>query len=245
MKNFEEIPAPASARHGNFTLKTVVIIAELLFVFLLLGLWLSIPAIRDSRNLWILFLYSFPSQFLMAVVPHEPVYFYFSKFYSPLTVTFVAVAGTVLTEYINYSVFQYFMDFKVLQKVKDNKYVQKLIRLFKKAPFLALWIAGVTPIPFYPFRFIVVVAEYPLLKYLAAVLFARSVRFYLFALFGRALNIPDNLLILFFAVLILVALLQMLQSARKWKKAEKAKKEATISEPLEAEVMERNIPPTM
>ncbi|MFZ0390446.1 MAG: VTT domain-containing protein [Calditrichia bacterium] len=194
-----------------------MVVGEITFVALLLLAWFVFEEVRTSKHLAILFLYSFPSQFLIAVVPHEPVYFYFSKFYSPLTITMVATAGLVLTEFINYHVFDYFADFNLIRKAKENRYVQKLIRLFNKAPFWALFIAALTPIPFYPFRFIVVLARYSLLKYLLAVFISRSIRLYIFALVGKSINLSDNLLLLFFLVLLLVAVIQMLQGARKWR----------------------------
>jgi len=200
--------------------KTIIVISEVSFVLILLVLWFSFETIRASKNLWVLFLYTFPSQFLIAIVPHEPVFLYFSKFYTPLTVTLVAIAGTLITEYINYSVFQYVSDFKVIKKILSNKIVQKLVDLFKKAPFLALVIAGFSPIPFYPFRIIAVIAEYPLIRYLLAVFLSRTPRFYLFALFAHALKISDALLLAFFIFLIIIANIQFLLNIGKftWKK---------------------------
>lgn len=201
--------------------KTIITISEVGFVLLILVLWFSFETIRVSKNLWVLFLYTFPSQFLIAIVPHEPVFFFFSKFYTPLTVTLVAIAGTLITEYINYSVFQYVSDFKVIKKILSNKLVQKLVDLFKKAPFLALFIAGFSPVPFYPFRIIAVIAEYPIIKYLLAVFLSRSPRFYIFALFAHALKISDTLLLAFFIILIIVANIQFLINIGKFRRKKK------------------------
>ena len=81
--------------------------------------------------------------------------------------------GTVLTEALNYTFFKYVADLKVLKKMLESRSVQKAVRLFNRAPFLALWVAGFTPIPFYPFRFLVVLARYPVVKYLLAVILSR------------------------------------------------------------------------
>jgi len=232
IENLDQVPLDDSQQQKSSRFKTIAVIAEIAFVVILLICWFVIPGIRESKNLWVLFFYNFPSQFLIAIVPHEPVYFYFAKFYPALTVTLVAVAGTVLTEYINYFVFQYFMDFKLLQKALANKYVKKLIDLFNKAPFIALFVAGLTPIPFYPFRFIAVFARYPVLKYLAAVFVARSLRFYIFALFGKALDMSDGMLLAFFGVLILITALQFLHSARKIRKNRAVAMREAVGEPL-------------
>ena len=185
--------------------RILIFILEVSLVALLLILWLVSDSIQKSKSLWILFLYSFPSQFLIAVVPHEPVFLYFSKFYAPIIVTFVSVSSTVLTELVNYSTFKFIVDLKSFDKIKYSGFVKKLIDIFNRAPFLALWIAGFTPIPFYPFRFLVVLAHYPIHRYILAVFLSRTPRFFLLALLGQAFKIPDYLLAILFAALILVA----------------------------------------
>ena len=176
-----------------------------LFAFLLIT-WLTSDSIQESKNLWVLFFYNFISQFIIAIVPHEPVYLYFSKFYSPLTVTLVSICGTLLTEYINYVTFKSVIDIRKFDKIQYTGFVKKIIEIFNTAPFLALWIAGFTPIPFYPFRFLVVLANYPVSKYLLAVFLSRTPRLFLLALLGHATQIPDYLLALFLALLIIIAI---------------------------------------
>ena len=157
-----------------------------------------------------LFFYSFPSQFLIAIIPFEPVLLYFGKFYQPLTVAFIAIIGTVLTEALNYSAFKFVTDNSIFKKIHQGKMVTKIVELFKKAPFVALLVAGFTPVPFYPFRFLVVLARYPLLKYLLAVFLSRTPRFFILALAGYMIKIPDYLLIAIFIVLISAANIPLL-----------------------------------
>ena len=185
--------------------KTCVFAFEVVFVVGLLVWWLTSAPLRESKSLWVLFLYCFPAEFIIATVPHEPVLLYFAKFYSPLTVALVSVAGTLLTEVLNYTVFKYMADLKVFRKMLASRTVQKTVHLFNKAPFTALWVAGFTPIPFYPFRFLVVIARYPLAKYLLAVLTSRAPRMYLIALAARAIRIPDYLILVITGVLIVAA----------------------------------------
>ncbi|MFB0566682.1 MAG: VTT domain-containing protein [Candidatus Aminicenantaceae bacterium] len=203
MKNNKIHSAPASSRPGvtPSKIRTLIFILEISLIIILLLLWLSSEPIRKSKSLWVLFFYNFPSQFLIAIVPHEPVFLYYSKFYQPLVVTFVAIAGTLITEILNYSVFKYVADLKAFAKMRHSKFVNKLVDLFNKAPFTAIFVAGFTPVPFYPFRFLVVFAHYPLIKYILAVFLSRTPRFFLIALFGHVVKIPDYLLILLFIVL--------------------------------------------
>lgn len=203
MKN--STPDIGNKSRRNRIFKAFFFFLEIGIIIYLLTWWLSSDSIRNSQNLWVLFLYSFPSEFLVAIVPHEPALLYFGKFFPPLTVALVAVAGTVLTEILNYSVFKYIVDLKIFRKVRQTKFVEKTVKLFEKAPFLALLVAGLTPIPFYPFRFLVVLARYPLFKYAMAVFLSRMPRFYLIALLGHIIKFSDYLLLLFFILLLFLA----------------------------------------
>jgi len=201
--------------------KTAVFILEFAFIITLLAWWLSSESIRQNKSLWVLFFYAFPAEFLIATVPHEPALLYFGKFYPPLTVALISVGATLLTEVLNYTCFKYVMDLRIFQKMLKSKAVLKTVRLFNRAPFAALWVAGFTPIPFYPFRFLVLLAKYPLVKYLLAVLTSRAPRMYLIALAGRAISIPDSLLIVLFIVLIAAANIPILRKV--WQKKRRRK----------------------
>jgi membrane protein YqaA with SNARE-associated domain len=196
--------------------KTAVFALEIALILTLLVWWLSSPSIRQDKSLWVLFFYAFPAEFLIATVPHEPILLYFGKFYSPLTVALISAGATLLTEILNYTCFKYVMDLRIFQKMLQGKAVRKTVTLFNKAPFAALWVAGITPIPFYPFRFLVVMARYPLFKYLLAVATSRTPRFFILALAGRAIKIPDYLLVVIFVVLIAAANIPILRKV--WQK---------------------------
>ncbi len=189
---------PLSKRPIKSKKRTLIFVIQISFVLVLLILWLSSKSIQNSKNLWVLFFYSFPSEFLIAIVPHEPVLIYFGKFHSSLTVAIVAIISTLITEVLNYSVFKYITYTNLFQKIRYKKAVNSIVKLFQKAPFAAIWIAAFTPIPFYPFRILVVLARYPIFKYILAVFLSRTPRFYLLAFFGHAVKIPDYLLIILF-----------------------------------------------
>jgi len=202
-------------------IRTIIFVLEILLVISLLVLILSSNFFQKSKNLWVLFFYSFPAEFLVAIFPHEPILLYFGKFYTPLTVAFVAIAGTVLTEALNYSVFKFVTDTNLFQKIHHRKFVTKIVGLFNKAPFIALLVAGLTPVPFYPFRFLVVMAHYPLAKYILAVFLSRTPRFFLLALLGQAIKIPDYLLLALFTVLIISVNVPFLRKLLKKRKNNK------------------------
>ncbi len=132
MKNNNNIsgPSPLKPREIRSKIKTLIFALQIIVVVALLVLWLSSESIQKSKDLWVPFIYSFPSQFLIPIVPHEPVLLYFGKFYPPLTVALVDIAGTLLTEALNYSVFKYIIDTNFFQKMRHTKSATKVVELF-------------------------------------------------------------------------------------------------------------------
>ncbi|MFZ1946466.1 MAG: hypothetical protein WAW06_02885 [bacterium] len=179
-------------------LRTLLVVVEVSFVAALLIWWVVSDSARNSGNLWYLFLYCLPSQFIIPTVPLEPAILYFARFTEPFRLSMVLIAGTLLVETINYTSFKHVADIKGVQKAIQGRTVQKLVALYRKAPFAALCIAAFTPMPFVPFRFLAVIARYPMRKYLLAILVARTPRFYLLGLAGTSARIPNWVLIVLF-----------------------------------------------
>jgi len=192
-------------------LRAALVVAESLFVLGLVAVWLTSPAIRSSKNLWVLFFYCFPSQFVLAALPHEPAILFFGKFHPAWAVALAATAGTLVTELINYSIFGSLADLKTFQRICRGRVIGRLVGLFRKAPFPTLWIAGLTPVPFYPFRFLVAAARYPASLYALAVVLSRFPRFYLLAYLGRTFNVPNGLIAGLFLVLLAAALVPLVK----------------------------------
>jgi len=199
------------ARRLNPRLRSALLLAESLFVLGILVVWLASPAVRRSKSLWVLFFYCFPSQFVLAAVPHEPAILFFGKSYIAWAVALTATAGTLITEIINYSIFNSLADLKTFQRICQGRMIARLVALFRMAPFLTLWIAGLMPVPFYPFRFLVALARYPVSLYALAVLLSRFPRFYLLAVLGRAFNLPNGLILGLFLALLVVALIPLVR----------------------------------
>lgn len=190
------IPAPG--------IRKLVFIGEIAIIFTLLTVWLGSPSIRESKSLLVLFFYAIPSEFLIGLIPHEPILLYYGRFYSPLTVALVSVVGTVIAEWLNYSVFEFVNETTLFETMRTTQTVHKLIEWFLKAPFLAILFAGFTPVPFFPIRFLVVMGHYPVLKYLLGVFISRAPRFYILAQVGYFFRIPGAIIITLFVVLIFV-----------------------------------------
>ena len=193
----EDTGALSALRGLSRRQRNILLITESTFVILFIVVWLASGLLQKSTNLLVLFLYSFPSEFLMAVLPHEPVLIYFGKSFSPATVMAVALSSTLLVELTNYYAIGHLFDLRAFQKIKASPLVNKAVNLFLKAPFPALVFFAFAPIIFYPFRFLTVLSKYPARKYILAVALGRGPRFFLLALLGSRVDVPISALILF------------------------------------------------
>lgn len=212
-----EVEPPAErARHRT---RILLSLAPIAFLAALIAAWIALPEVRESKSLWVLFLYCFPSEFVIAVVPHEPVLLYFSKFYEPMTVAGVSAVGTVLIEWVNYYLVSYATDLAVLQRALQGRTVTKLVGWFDRAPLATLWVAGFTPVPFYPFRFLAVVAKYPAWKYLLAIFLSRTPRFWIICVVGAAFGFSDWMIVAFVLVLAAAGLFPAAQAVWKRRRA--------------------------
>jgi membrane protein YqaA with SNARE-associated domain len=195
----------ASSEPASSTLhrRKLLVAVECAVVAGLLLVWLLSAEVRRSRNLWVLFFYSFPSEFLVGLVPHEPVLIYFGSFHAAEVVALVAAIGTVLAEAMNYLMFGYLYDLPSLRSLFDHRAIQGTRRRFGRVPFATILFAGFSPVPFFPVRFLVVMTGYPLWRYLLGVFVSRTPRFYILAAFGAYLDIPIGVLAGLFLVLLL------------------------------------------
>ncbi len=158
-------------------------------------------------KLFLLFLYSIPGQFIVAFIPHEPIIFYFSKYFSPLSVTLVTLLGTLFAEYLNYMLVKLFFKIPRADDLRKHKTFKTATYYFLRMPFVSLIIAALTPVPFYPFRVIAPASEYSLTKYLLALIVGRTPRFYILAYFGYSIPLSNEIIIVFFILLLAVSML--------------------------------------
>lgn len=207
---------PGTKAEQSIRWRRMFVTAEGALVLALLLAWLLLDGVQESKNLWVLFFYSFPSEFLVGLVPHEPVLIYFGAYHPAWVVASVSALSTALAEAMNYSVVGYFYDRPAIRSAFDHPVVRKTVRLFDRAPFTAIVVAGFTPVPFFPVRFLVVITGYPVWKYVLGVVVSRTPRFFILAAFGAFLDIPVGLLGgLFLIMLLSVNLPALVQLVRR------------------------------
>ena len=155
-----------------------------------LGVYMMAVHTRDYPLLTV-FLYSIPSNCAIAVFPHEPVLVLYGKTVNLWHLTIVATLGTILAAYLDYRFFSPLLNLSYSAKYKSHRYYQKAHKWFYRLPFLSLVVAGFSPIPFYPFKFMVYSSKYPLWRYLGAIAVGRFPRYLYLSALGYVFQIPN------------------------------------------------------
>lgn len=161
------------------------------FISAFIVAWVIVKIFLPRYNPLILFcFYTAISNFFIPWMPHEPAVMFFGTLFNP---SLVALAGGIATcwiEFFNYEILKLVTSIEKIQRFTSKKTYKKAERYFAKASFLALVIAGFTPIPFAPFRVLSVTSKYNILKYLSSIFVSRTSRYYILALTGSALELP-------------------------------------------------------
>jgi len=173
---------------------------------LLLGIVTTVLMLQDFRSRSYLYLafYSIPSNAAISVFPHEPVLLYFGKFANVWIGAVAATAGTVVAGLMDHTVFVPLLQLRSVQGYRDVRIYRKAIELYRKWPFLMLVVAGFSPLPFFPFKFLSFSDAYPMGRYLAAVAISRFPRYLVLLWAGAVFDIPTWILAAFFLAVLLV-----------------------------------------
>ena len=154
--------------------------------------------------LLIMFFYSIPSNCAVSVFPHEPAMILYGKTVNAWHLATIATLGTLLAAFLDYRFFSTLLNIEVTAAhYRERPFYRKARSWFYKAPFVSLVVAGASPIPFFPFKFLVYASRYPIWRYLLAAALGRFPRYLVLALLGYVLKIPTWIIVGGFVVLVL------------------------------------------
>lgn len=107
---------------------------------------------------------------------------------------------------MDHTVFVPVLHLRSLRSYREHPLYRKAIGLYRTWPFLTLVLAGFTPLPFFPFKFLSFSTAYPMHRYLAALAVSRYPRYLVLLWAGTVLELPDGALVaLFVGILALYA----------------------------------------
>jgi membrane protein YqaA with SNARE-associated domain len=171
-----------------------------MLVLAVVALVLMMQDFSSTSYLYLAF-YTIPANTAISLFPHEPVVIWYGALGSIWWTAAAASAGTLVAGFLDHSVFVPVMNRKGLTGYKEKAWYQKAAVMFMKYPFAVLVVAGFTPIPFFPFKFLSFSLHYRLWKYLSALLVGRFPRYALLAWVGQVIHIPGWLLVAVFAAI--------------------------------------------
>lgn len=191
-----------------------------------IGLVTSVLMLRDFKSDSYLYLafYAIPANTAISVFPHEPVLIYFGKVANLWWAAGAATAGTLIAGVMDHVVFVPILNLQSIRSYREKRFYQKAIAYFMKWPFTTLVVAAFAPVPFFPFKFLTFSIHYPMWKYVVALVVARFPRYYLLALIGATIPVPNWILITSVAVVFTLYLVRTVpQLIRRWR-ARRAKR---------------------
>lgn len=180
----------------------VWVLGGVMLALALVALVLMLQDFSTSSYLYLAF-YAIPANSAISVFPHEPVVIWYGSVGNIWWTAAAASAGTLVAGFLDHSVFVPVMNLKGLTGYKEKAWYQKAAGLFSRYPFAVIVVAGFTPIPFFPFKFLSFSLHYPLWRYLSALLIGRFPRYVVLAWVGYVIDIPTWLLIAIFGGAIL------------------------------------------
>jgi len=136
----------------------------------------------------------------------EPMLMLYGNLYHPWVVASTSGIATLMIELINYQILVPICNLKQLQPFKKKRFYLILEGYFSKIPFITIAFVGFTPVPHAPFRILAVLANYSVIRYAIATFVGRAPFYYLVAMTGKVLNIPNYVYVIATVIAIIVAL---------------------------------------
>jgi len=218
-------PTPPPSPYKSFRKlpRLTHVCGAIIIAFGLGTLILMLSEIEWNGLAW-LFFYSIPANTAISVFPHEPAIVFCGQHFDAVIVALVAAAGNVAAGWVDYHFFTPLLQMQFSQGYKKTKIYNRAITWFNKAPFWAVVVFALTPLPFYLVKFLAFSSGYPMPRYIAGILLGRLPRFYLLALLGHFLRIPAWMMVALFSAIFAVYFFYII---RAWVRAKRSR---TVSE---------------
>ena len=151
------------------------------------------------------FWYSIPSSSFV-YLPHEPAVIYAGAIYSPGIVAITGGLAAIVAAITDYYVVRRVFEFERIAPLKETTLYKRAVRWFNWAPWPTLVVVSFSPIPFYPLRILAPSSGYPLWKYVSGYVAGRVPRYYLLAMGGAWMPVPNEYILLMLVGLIVIPL---------------------------------------
>ena len=157
----------------------------------LFGLLCGAVVLYDPRysQLAIYALYAIPAHLLISFLPHEPALWIAARLYPAILVALVGTSATLVAIVLDYWLIGWLVNHHLVKPVvQESRWFTFASRWFRKAPALLIAGSALAPVPFYPVKIMAIAADYPLRRFMAALIVGRLPRFYFLARFLSELD---------------------------------------------------------
>ena len=157
----------------------------------LFGLLCGAVVLYDPRysQLAIYALYAIPAHLLISFLPHEPALWIAARLYPAMLVALVGTSATLVAIVLDYWLIGWLVNHHLVKPVvQESRWFTFASRWFRKAPALLIAGSALAPVPFYPVKIMAIAADYPLRRFIAALIVGRLPRFYFLARFLSELD---------------------------------------------------------
>ncbi|HLG04997.1 MAG TPA: VTT domain-containing protein [Gemmatimonadales bacterium] len=141
--------------------------------------WLAVLALPANSPLSPIF----PAAF-------EPVIMEAAKYAAVLPVTVVALTAYLYMEFLNWHVYRWTLNRRILKGFRGKGWVGRSIEWFQAAPFWSVVIFAFTPLPFWAVRVVAILGAYSLTRFMIATAVGRFPRILFYAWLGAAFKVP-------------------------------------------------------
>ncbi|MCC7031980.1 MAG: VTT domain-containing protein [Acidobacteria bacterium] len=142
------------------------------------------------------FLYAIPAHLLISVLANEPALLGAAKLFAPAAVALAGTAGCIVAIILDYALIGWLTNLRLVRtELDDSRGFHTVQRYFGKAPFALIVLSALLPVPFYPVKILAITRDYPLWRFVGALVLGRFPRFYLLALGGQRVQAPGSALV--------------------------------------------------
>lgn len=134
-------------------------------------------------------LYAIPAHLLISFLPHEPALWIAARLYPAFVVAAIGTAATVVAIILDYWLIGWLVNHHLVKPVvQESRWFKFASRWFRRAPALLIAGSALAPVPFYPVKIMAIAADYPLRRFIVALVVGRLPRFYFLARFLSELD---------------------------------------------------------
>lgn len=126
---------------------------------------------------------------------YEPILMIFGRFYRPVLIGGIGIAGTLYVEFLNYHIYRKVLETDVARGLREHTTTRTVVDLFRRMPFFTVWLCSWSILPYWTVRFLSPLAGYPIGRQLLATFLGRFPRLWFFAALGTWWHIDTRWLV--------------------------------------------------